>query len=130
GEMPDSALIRIPMAYGMPCETVRFAWRNDRFVSPVFQPRRAGRTLQDRPSRRRLRREVRGETWRLPKLRKGADKAMKSLAPVTLCAGLRRRAGQGLGSSRKSCLVFRGGSSGPFAEADPPRAFDRRAGRP
>src|SRR6185437_864286 len=38
--MPDSPVIRIPMAYVMPCETLRFASRNERFVLPVFQPRR------------------------------------------------------------------------------------------
>src|SRR5690242_4132754 len=38
--MPDWLVIRIPMAYAMPCETLRFASRNERFVLPVFQPRR------------------------------------------------------------------------------------------
>jgi hypothetical protein len=35
-EMTDSAPIMIPMTYGMPCETFRFAWRNEGFVFTRF----------------------------------------------------------------------------------------------
>src|SRR6185437_6196135 len=45
--MPDSTLIRIPMACGMRREALRFAWRNEVLVLPVFQPRRGAK----RPAR-------------------------------------------------------------------------------
>src|SRR5579863_8616773 len=45
--MPDSTRIRIPMACGIRRETLRFAWRNEVLVLPVFQPRRGAK----RPAR-------------------------------------------------------------------------------
>src|ERR1700677_2691157 len=46
--MVDSAPVVIPMTYDMPCETFRFAWRNERFVFARFsvssRPGRSDRT--------------------------------------------------------------------------------------
>jgi hypothetical protein len=86
--MPDSAPIRIPTTYAMPCETFRFAWRNERFVLAVFRlrpgPKRngpAGRASSPLPARQ-SKVQVTAK-----KLRKSALKPLKSLSRVTLCAG-------------------------------------------
>src|SRR5579863_9776658 len=72
--MPDSALIMIPVAYDMPCETSRFAGRNEGFVL-AGGVRDAARQITSGSA--------------ATKLRKGAGKPMKLLARVTLCAGAR-----------------------------------------
>src|SRR5579863_5342188 len=73
--MPDSALIMIPAAYDMPCETSRFAGRNEGFRFGPGGVRDAALQITSGSA--------------ATKLRKGAGKPMKLLARATLCAGAR-----------------------------------------
>src|SRR6185437_13066212 len=74
-------------------------------LGPGPAPRgRAPNRLRRRPFAMRRRSEKVAKKLKVAKLRKGGGKALKSLARVTLCAGLRSRAGR-VGSPTKSCLA-------------------------
>ena len=97
------------MAYGMPCEALRFAGRNGGFVRPFFSLAR--RAKRNRPAASATPPPQIASGLAATKLRKGAAKPMTSLARVILCAGL--KSGEDcVGRSTKSRLANQAGDQG------------------
>jgi hypothetical protein len=86
--MSDSAFIMIPMTYALPCETVRFAWRNGLSAVAGFSGSSLARNKTTLPVFDWWRRCERASDLKLcpQKLRKGALKPLKQLVHVNLCA--------------------------------------------